>query len=72
MQEGYLDQRLIGRRFVLQASDLTDGVAFYGIFYHLRSNQPLHAGDTVEITATSAHGLTVTVVAPPHQGEDTI
>ena len=58
MQEGYLDQRLIGQQFVIQPTDLTDGVTFYGIFYHL------HAGDTVEITAASPHGLTVIIVTP--------
>lgn len=34
MQEGYLDQRLIGQRFIIKPTDLTDGVAFYGILYH--------------------------------------
>ncbi|WP_318767247.1 hypothetical protein [Lactiplantibacillus carotarum] len=67
MQEGYLDQRLIGQRFVITTTALTDGIAFYGILYHLHAATPLHVGDTVEITATSAHGLTVTVVAPPQQ-----
>lgn len=65
MQEGYLDHRLLGRQFILQTTDLTDGVEFYGILYHVHAATPLHAGDTVEITETSAHGLTVTVVAPP-------
>ena len=69
MQEGYLDQRLIGRQFVIQATDLTDGIAFYGILYHLHAARPLRVGETVEITAASAHGLTVTVVASPYQGE---
>ncbi|MGQ2804200.1 hypothetical protein [Lactiplantibacillus plantarum] len=59
MQEGYLDQR-----FIIKPTDLTDGVAFYGILYHLHAATPLHTGDTVEITAVSAHGLTVTIIAP--------
>ncbi|QBX95747.1 hypothetical protein [Lactiplantibacillus plantarum] len=64
MQEGYLDQRLIGQRFIIKPTDLTDGVAFYDILYHLHAATPLHIGDTVEITAVSAHGLTVTIIAP--------
>ncbi|MFC6200972.1 hypothetical protein ACFP1L_03555 [Lactiplantibacillus nangangensis] len=66
MQEGYLEQRLIGQRFELKSADLTDGIAFYGIFYHIHAATPLHAGDLVEIVQANAHGLTVTVVAP-HQ-----
>lgn len=65
MQEGYLDQRLIGQQFVLTTTDLTDGVTFFGIFYHLQAATPLQVGATVEVTAATAHGLTVTVVAPP-------
>ncbi|AVK61753.1 hypothetical protein C5Z25_08155 [Lactobacillus sp. CBA3605] len=64
MQEGYLDQRLIGQRFQLKATDLTDGITFYGIFYHIHAATPLQVGDLVEITQVSAHGLTVTVVTP--------
>lgn len=64
MQEGYLDQRLIGQQFVIQPTDLTDGVTFYGIFYHLHAAVPLRTGDTVEITDTSPHGLTVIIVTP--------
>ncbi|MFB9769609.1 hypothetical protein [Lactiplantibacillus modestisalitolerans] len=65
MQEGYLDQRLIGRQFKLQTTDLTDGVQFYGIFYHLQAEVPLTVGDTVEITAATAHGLSVKKVGGP-------
>ncbi|CAM3218037.1 hypothetical protein [Lactiplantibacillus plajomi] len=59
MQEGYLDQRLIGRQLTIKATYLTDGVQFYGIFYHLQADTPLHVGDTVEITAATSHGLHV-------------
>jgi len=69
MQEGYLEQRLIGQRFTLKRGDLTDGVTFFGIFYHIHAATPLHVGDLVEIVQTNAHGLTVTVVAPHQQGE---
>lgn len=62
--EGYLDQRLIGQRFTLTASQLLDGVTFFGIFYHLRATTSLHVGDLVEVTHANAHGLTVTVVTP--------
>ncbi|BDZ29829.1 hypothetical protein RA086_01455 [Lactiplantibacillus sp. WILCCON 0030] len=64
MTEGYLDQRLIGQRFKLKRADLTDGVMFYGIFYHIHAATPLHVGDLVEIVQTNAHGLTVAVVTP--------
>ena len=38
MQEGYLDQRLIGQRLIIKPTDLTDGVAFYGILYQDRKS----------------------------------
>lgn len=63
MQEGYLDQRLIGQQFKITTESLLDGVSFYGILYHLGSTESLHVGDLVEVTATSEHGLTVEVVA---------
>ncbi|MFD1420563.1 hypothetical protein [Lactiplantibacillus songbeiensis] len=64
--EGYLDQRLIGQRFTIKATDLLDGVTFYGIFYHLGAATSLHVGDLVEVTHVDAHGLTVTVITRHH------
>jgi len=64
--EGYLDARLIGQRWQLTAQNMTDGVTFFGISYHVRATEPLHAGDLVEVIRADAHGLVVTVVTPHH------
>lgn len=69
MQEGYLEQRLIGQQFTLERANLTDGVTFFGIFYHIHAATPLHVGDLVEIVQANAHGLTVIAVTPHRQGE---
>ncbi|MDT6981464.1 hypothetical protein [Levilactobacillus zymae] len=64
-----LDQRLIGRQFVLSQADVTVGATFYGIFYRLHAAEPLHVGDTVKVVQADQHGLTVQVVLAQRGGE---
>lgn len=58
-----LDQRLVGRQFVLSLTDIQVGASFYGIFYRLRAEQPLHVGETVRVVAADQYGLTVQVMS---------
>lgn len=57
-----LDQRLVGRRFQLTATDLAVGATFYGILYRLNSSDDLYVGATVIVVQADQHGLTVQVV----------
>lgn len=62
MPEDNLDQRLIGRQFVLTTRDLAGGASFYGILYRINSAETLRAGERVEVVKADKHGLTVRVV----------
>ncbi|MFC6171317.1 hypothetical protein [Loigolactobacillus jiayinensis] len=55
-----LDARLLGRHFVIDETNYSGMVSFFGIFYHFVAATRLHLGDEVVITAVTAEHLIVT------------